>query len=231
VVADASTRKKIIDFADTYLQEYGCFEIPEFYKLYEDKVDSNCIRNANDFESFYEQIGKSGVRCVQAPAPFLGMKIARYSSGSVLVTFNEVAEKIVTVIADEYYGSCNEDDLHSKFCAFSTDLLGKIIKQCVADKLIRVEINDSICYQTYDALGLPENISEVIAETLAQLDDIGLELAQNTIHTAISLCLGVNFMAEFNLPDWETFRRLIAAFYKAEPRREWKSNIFGEANT
>jgi hypothetical protein len=229
VVADASTRKDIIDFADTYLQEYGCFEIPEFYKLYEDKVNSNCVRNADDFESFYEQIGKSGVRCVRAP--HIGNRIARYSNGAVWTTFNEVAEKIVTVITDEYYGSCNEDDLHSKFCAFSTDLLGKIIKQCVADKLIRVEINDSICYQTYDALGLPENISEVIAGTLAQLDDIGLELAQNTIHTAISLCLGVNFMAEFNLPDWETFRRLIAAFYKAEPRREWKSNIFGEVNT
>lgn len=226
IVADAATRKEIIDFADRYLEEYGCFEIPTFYALYEDKVNPNCIRNSDDFESFYEQIGKSSVRCVQAP--YIGNRIARYSNGAVWNTFKEVAAKIVTVITDEYCGSCSEEDLRTKFCAFSTDLLGKIIKHCVVDQLIRVEINGSICYQTIDALGLPENFSEVLAEVVERLDDIGLESAQNTLHTAISLRLCVNFMTEFNLPDGETFRRLISAFYKAEPRREWKSNVFRE---
>lgn len=226
VVADAATRKDIIDFADSYLQEYGCFEIPELYKLYADKVNSACIRNANEFESFYEQIGKSGVRCVQAP--YIGNRIARYSSGSVWGTFKEVATKIVAVISEEYYGSCNEDDLHTKFCAFSMDLLGKIIKQCAADELIRVEINDSVCYQTYDALGLPENFSEQLAEVVERMDEIGLILNRDALHTALSLKIGVNFMAEFNLPDWDTFQRLIAAFYKGEPHREWKHYIFGE---
>jgi hypothetical protein len=229
VVADAMTRKDIVDFADSYLQEYGCFEIPEFYKLYEGKVNSTCIRNADDFESFYEQIGKSGVRCVQAP--YVGNRIARFSNGSVWGTFKEVAAKIVTVISDEYYGSCNEDDLHTKFCAFSTDLLGKIIKQCAADDLIRVEINDIICYQTYDALGLPEDFSDVLAKTLESLADVGLDPSRDVLHAAISLKIGVNFMAEFNLPDWDTFQRLTAAFYKDEPRREWKHYIFGEVTS
>ena len=225
-VADASTRKDIVNFADYYLEEYGCFEIPEFYKLYLDKVNSACIRNADDFESFYEQIGKSGVRCVQAP--YVGNRIARYSSGSVWGTFKEVAEKIVAVISEDYYGSCNEDDLQTKFCAFSADLLGKIIKQCAADDLIRVEINSSVCYQTYNALGLPENFSDVLTETLERLTDIGLDPSRDVLHTAISLKIGVNFMAEFNLPDWDTFQRLTASFYKAEPRRGWKHYIFGE---
>ena len=226
VVADAATRKDIIGFADSYLQEYGCFEIPELYKLYADKVNSTCIRNADEFESFYEQIGKSGVRCVQAP--YIGNRIARYSSGSVWGTFKEVAAKIVAVISEEYYGSCNEDDLHTKFCAFSTDLLGKIIKQCAANDLIRVEINDSVCYQTYEALGLPENFSEQLAEVVERMDEIGLTIYRDALHTALSLKIGVNFMAEFNLPDWDAFQRLTAAFYKAEPRREWKHYIFGE---
>lgn len=226
LVADAATRKDIIDFADSYLEEYGCFEIPELYELYVDKVNSECIRNADDFERFYEQIGKSGVRCVQAP--YIGNRIARYSSGNVWGTFKEVAAKIVAVISEEYYGSCNEDDLHTKFCAFSTDLLGKIIKQCAANDLIRVEINDSVCYQTYEALGLPENFSEQIAEVLERMDEIGLTIYRDALHTALSLKMGVNFMAEFNLPDWDTFQRLTAAFYKTDPRREWKRNIFVE---
>ena len=226
IVADAVTRKDIIDFADTYLQEYGCFEIPEFYKLYENRVNPNCIRNADDFEIFYEQIGKSGVCCVQAP--YVGNRIARYSNGSVWGTFKELAAKIITVISEEYYGSCNEDDLHTKFCAFSTDLLGKIIKQCAADELIRVEINGSVCYQTFDAFGLPNDFSEVLAEALERLSDIGLDPTQDALHTTLSLKFGVNFREEYNLPDWDAFRRLLAAFYKAKPRREWKYNIFGE---
>jgi len=226
-VANATIRKDVVDFAYSFLEEYGCFEVSEFYKLYVDKVNSTCIRNADDFESFYEQIGKSGVRCVQAPN--VGNRIARISNGSVWGAFQEVAAKIVTVISEEYYGSCNEDDLHTKFCAFSIDLLSKIIKHCAADELIRVEINDSVCYQTFDALGLPENFSEVLTETLEWIDDIGLEPTQDVLHTTLSLEMGVNFKAEYNLPDWETYRRLIAVFYKAEPRREWKSNVFWEA--
>lgn len=226
-VADAATRKDVIGFSNRYLEKYGCFEMLEFYKLYEDKVNSICIRNADDFERFYEQIGTSGIRCVQAP--YIGNRIARYSNGAVWNTFKDVAAKIVTVITDEYYGSCNEEDLRARFCAFSTDLLGKIIKQCAAEELIRVEINKIVCYQTFDALGLPENFSEQLANTLERLDEIGLEPTQDALHTAVSLKLGINFMAEYNLPDWETYRRLIAIFYKAEPHREWKSNIFGEA--
>ena len=229
VVTDVITRKDIVNFADFYLHEYGCFEVSEFYKLYVDKINSACIRNADDFESFYEQIGKRGVRCVQAP--YVGNRMARYSTGNVWGSFKEVAAKIVSLISEEYYGSCNEYDLHTKFCAFSTELLGKIIKQCAAADLIRVKINDSVCYQTYDAFGLPENFSGVLAETLERLTDIGVNPSRDALHTALSLKLGVNFMAEFNLPDWDTFQQLTAAFYKTEPRREWKHYIFEEVTS
>ena len=107
-------------------------------------------------------------------------------------------------------------------------MLGKIIKQYAADDLIRVEINDSVCYQTYDALGLPDDFSEQLAETLERLTDAGLDPSRDVLHTAISLKIGVNFMVEFNLPDWDTFQRLIAMFYKAEPQREWKHYVFVE---
>jgi hypothetical protein len=229
IVADAATRKEIVNRADSYLQEYGCFEIPEFYKLYIDKVNLACIRNADDFESFYKQIGKSGIRFVQAPT--FGNRIARLSNVSLWETFKDVAAKIVTMISEEYYGSCNEDDLHTKFCAFSTDLIGKIIRQFSADDLIRVKINGSVCYQTYDAFGMPEDFSEQLSETLERLDEIGITIDRDALHTALSLKIGVNFMAEFNLPDWDTFQRITTAFYKAEPRREWKRNIFGEVTS
>ena len=225
-VADVMLRRNITDFADAYLHEYGCFEVSEFYKLYEDKINSVCIRNSYDFEGFYEQICKNGACCVQAP--YIGNRVALCSNGNARRIFKEVAAKIVTVISKEYYGSCNEEDLHTKFCAFSSDFIGKIIKQYAIGELVRVEINGSICYQTYDALGLPDNLSDVLAETLDHLSDIGLDPSREVLHAALSLKTGVNFMAEFNLPDWDAFQQLTAAFYKAKPRRKWKYYIFGE---
>jgi hypothetical protein len=225
-VAGAETREEIVQFADLLLDEYGCFEVPELYGLYADRLNAKIIGSAEDFEKFYGQIGNSDVRCVAAPQ--IGNRIARYSNGNVWVTFKEVAAKIIAAIADEFYGSVSEDDLHTKFYAFSTDLLAKIIKYCAADELVRVEINDSICYQTFDALGLPEDFSDALSETVERLADIGLEPSQEVLHTAISLKLGVNFLSEYNLPDWDTFRRLISLFYKAEPRRKWNRNVFGE---
>lgn len=224
-VADALTRKNIIDSANCFLAEYNCFEISELYKQYKEKINTSFIRNEDDFESFYKQLASDDIRCVQASNTG---KIVRYKNDTVMSLFKKVADKIVSFVAEDYYGSCNEDDLQSKFNAFSIDLLGKIIKQHLSDELVRVEINGSICYQTFDALGLPEEFSEMLTKSLEQLTEIGLEPTQDALHTILSLELGVNLNSEYNLPDWDTYRRLVAKFYSGEPHREWKNNIFRE---
>ncbi len=225
-VTDQDTQADLLKCANSWLDEYNCFEVPVLYELYGDRLNGKIITSASDFEDYYDQINNRNVRCVAAP--YIGNRIARFNNVGVWDTFEEIAGRMIKVIVDEYYGSCNEDDLQISFSAFSTELLGKIIKHRASDELIRVEINESVCYQTFDALGLPENFSEVLAYALERLRDIGLEPTQDTLHTTLSLELGVNFMAEYNLPDWDIYRRLITSFYKAEPRREWKSNIFGE---
>ncbi len=223
---DEDTRKEIIEFSDAFLQKYGCFEISEFYKQYQERINPACIRNAYDFECFYEQIAGGQVRCVRAPQ--VGNRIARHVNRNMRTIFDEVAGEIVAIIKNKYYGSCTEDDLHKEFCAFSKDLLSKIIKNFVANELVRVEINGSICYQSFEALGLPEDFSDILSTTLERLNEIGLEPSQEVLHTAISLDLGVNLKSELSLPDWDTYRRLIATYYKGEPRREWRNNVFRE---
>lgn len=225
-VVDESTRSEIVEFADSFLQEYSCFEIPELYQMYRDHLALACIRNAEDFECFYKQITHRGVRCVGAPQ--FGNRIARYSGGNVWTTFGELAKKIAAHINNEHYGSCTEEDLHQEFCVFSRDLLGKVIRQFLADEFVRVEINDTICYQSFAALGLPENFSGILSDTLDRLEEIGLPPSQETLHTALSLDLSMNLKSEFSLPDWDTYRRLIKAYYKGNPPREWKNNIFSE---
>jgi len=55
-IADTETRGGIVECANTLLDEFGCFEVPELYALYADKINEKIVGNADDFEKFYEQI-------------------------------------------------------------------------------------------------------------------------------------------------------------------------------
>jgi hypothetical protein len=85
-----------------------------------------------------------------------------------------------------------------------------------------------VCYQTLDTLGLPDDFSNTLSDTLFRLDDLGLTPNEEVLHTALSIALGVNFKMEYNIPDQATYRRLIDIYYKADPPREWKRGVFGE---
>jgi hypothetical protein len=226
IVADAATRKDIAGFAGALLDEYGCFEMSELYALYADRLNPKCIGGAEDFEEFYKCIDNRGVRCVIAPR--IGNRIARYSSGNVWDTFSAIAQKIIAVTNDEFGGVISEEDLHMKFCAFSVDLLAKIIRNYIGDELLRVEINGMVCYQTLDAFGLPDDFSDMLSNILHRLDYLRLVPNEEVLHTVLSLALGVNFKAEYNVPDQAAFRHLIDIYYKADPSREWKRGVFGE---
>jgi len=229
LIASTETRKEIVDFADLLLAEYGCFELPELYRLYADRLNRKIIINADNFEKFYEQIGNPNVRCVAAP--YIGNKIARFrKNANVWRNFEAIANKIIAVASDEFAGVISEDDLHAKFCAFSADLLAKIIERCADDRLIHTEINDIVCYQTLEALGLPENFSNTLSETLERLEELNLSPTEDVLHTALSLTLGVNFMADYNLPTQKIYRRLIDISYKGEPRRQWYGGVFMEVS-
>lgn len=227
-VADKETQIDILATADTYLQDYGCFEISEIYQKFENQLKPACIRTADDFEDYYLWATQENVRCVAAPQ--IGNRIVRYSGGNVWRAFGDIAQKMVMFINEWHYGSCTEEELHEEFSAFSKNLLDKIARHCASGELVRVKINDTICYQSSASLGLPENFSEILSSVLERLDEIGLSVSQETLHTALSLELGVNFKSEFSLPDWDTYRRLISSYYKGQPHREWRNNTFVEVD-
>lgn len=227
-IADEDSQTDLLVTTDAYLQNYGCFEVSEVYKEFEKRLNPACIKTVEDFEDYYLWVAQEKVRCVAVPQ--IRSRVVRYSDGNVWETFGKVAKKIVTFINEGHYGSCAEDELQEKFPAFSKYLLSKIVRHCAPDELVRVEINDTICYQSFVALGLPEDFPEILSATLERLDEIELPVSQETLHTALSLQLGVNFKSEFSLPDWDTYRRLISSYYKGEPHREWKNNTFVEVD-
>jgi len=227
-IADEDTLSDLLATTDAHLQNYGCFEPSKIYQEFEKRLNPACIKTAEDFEDYYLWAAQENVRCVAVPQ--IRTRVVRYSGGNVWETFSAVAKEIVTFINKRHYGSCTEDELQEEFPAFSKYLLGKIVRHCVPDELVRVEINDTVCYQSYAALGLPEDFAEILSATLERLDEVGLIPSQETLHTALSLELGVNFKSEFSLPDWDTYRRLINTYYKGQPHREWRNNFFLEVD-
>lgn len=223
VVADVETQEEITGFANRLLDEYGCFEVSELYALFIDNLNEKCVDDLENFEAFYEFINKRDVRCVGSN----GTRIARIQSKSIRELFSDIAIKVIEIAHGEYGGVVREDDLRNRFSAFSAELLSSIIKE-YAEKLVKTEINGITCYQTLDALGLSDKLSDTLVEVLAQLDDLGLTPSVEVLHTALSLRLGINFKAEYNIPDDNTYRRLIATYYNDAPKREWKHGKFVE---
>ena len=223
IIADAETRKRIIEFADGLLDKYGFFEISELYALFADNINNKCIYDVDSFESFYVFINSRNVRCVAAN----GTRIARVQNENVRTLFSGVADKAHSIIQNDFGGVVREDDLKAIFSAISTELLSSIIGDYIKD-IVRTEINGIICYQTLDALGLPDDFSETLSGLLSRLDELELAPTDEVLHIALSLTLGVNFKIEYNIPNDKTYRRLIALYYEGMPEREWKNGEFAE---
>ncbi len=222
-VADVEIRNKIIRVSENWIADFSCFEISELYELFNDNLNKKCINSLECFETFYEFINKQDIRCVKK----YGTRIARIQGLSLNDIFVTVTRRIMTLAHEEFSGVISEYDLRTRFPSFSVILLENIIKEH-AEELVRTEINGVVCYQTLDALGLSEEFGTMLAETLSTFDELRLIPSEEALHTAISLRMGVNFKAEYNIPDDKTYRRLIAAYYKNAPRREWKRGIFAE---
>ena len=99
-------------------------------------------------------------------------------------------------------------------------LLDKIIKD-YSDEVIRTNINDVICYQTLDALGLPDNLKDMIIETLDLIEDINLTPSVEVVHTVLSMKLSCNFKKEYNIPDDKTFKKIIETYFSGDMPRKW----------
>jgi hypothetical protein len=223
VVADAKTRKDIIDFADMLLDDHVCFEVSELYALFINSLNKKCVDSLENFEAFYNFISKRDVRY----ATHYGTRIARVQNKGIHDLSADIAQEIISITCNEFGGVISEDDLRKHFSGFSAGLLANIIEEH-AEELIKTRINGIVCYQSIDVLGLSDDFCATLAETLSEIDNLGLLPSEEVLHTALSLKMSLNFKVEYNIPDDKTFRRLIVAYYKEMPRREWNRGVFVE---
>ena len=221
-IADDNTRNELISCSDNWLDSFGFFEVQVLADRYLSFLNQNIIIDFNDFIDFYGFIHNRKTRCVD----WYRTKIVRISDN-----MNNLANRLITeltkVINDDFFGTINEFELRERLPSLSIDLLDKLIKD-FSDEIVRTSINDIICYQTIDALGLPNDFSDRINETLELLDSIDLNPTIEVLHTALSINLSRNFKKEYNIPDDKTFKKIIEKHYNLSPTRSWIKGSFLE---
>ncbi|MEA4831022.1 hypothetical protein SDC9_78558 [bioreactor metagenome] len=223
VIATKSERDALVSRAQFALEKIGYFEINELYEANRDSFNNGIIIDLADFENFYSFLDGENVRCVGKH----GFRIARLRDKSIDELFGAAADKAYEIAHNKYGGVITIDDLLDAFPLCSTQLINYILKT-YSEMLIRTEINDVMCYQTIDALGLTEEFSQQLAETLDNMGTLEIPASDSILHAILSTKMNVNFEKEYGIPDDKVFRRLISLYYKASPPREWKAGLFTE---
>lgn len=113
------------------------------------------------------------------------------------------------------------------FPVFSAPFLDRLLEK-YTDEIINTKINDFLCYQTIESLGLRSDFSFILGAVLDEIDNLSLAPSQEIVHAILSVKLGYNFRDEFNILDDKTFRRIISLHYRGSQPRSWKSGNFWE---
>ncbi len=224
-IASSEVLDSIIHEAIANLEEYHFFEAEELLSVKRDHISESIIRNVDDFEVLLFAIIPRDIRSIRTATKHI-IKLFRYTKEEL---FADLAKRIVILVHDEYGGVMGEDDISLAFPFVSTELIQYIIKE-YADDLVRIEINDTVCYQTLDALGLPEDFSQSLEHVLSEFTELGIEPTSENIHTALAIYTRMNIRRDFGITDDKTFRRLVAIYDTSNTRRKWKAGKYREGD-
>lgn len=205
------------------LSKFSCIDIEALWDTCSSNGSSPCLRSAEDLERYLNYLMPDDVRIGNG----LKTRIARKIGKSVNDSLKESAQKVVRTITD--YGCITEEDLLQAYPVFSGSFLKELLEK-YTDEVLPTIINDFLCYQTIESMGLGEEFSETILKTLEELDRLSICPSQEILHALLSVKLGYNVRDEYSIPDDKTFRRFISVYYTGSEKRNWKAGNFVGVN-
>jgi len=223
-VANEDLCLRIAENVNVALQKFQCFELKTLYERFSGELYPVCIRNVEDFEDWFWKYFPGNIKGKNYDQPG-EHRIIRVNS----VSHEQVMSALVSKISEELkksFGTLEEENLLTIFDAFSIELLNDLVRKESDDIIVR-QINGRTCYQTFDALGIPEELSEELSDVFEKIDELELEPNLETINVLLSVAFNFNFRNYFNIPNDKTYRRLITTCYQGS-EREWKAGTFRE---
>lgn len=221
-IADERDIKTIKEETLSFLENYRLCEVSRLFEIESLDVSIASIRDEEDYADFLKFLLSDSIRVGKTYT----FKIIR----SLGVTINEattcLTSKLLASITEN--GCMTEEDLLIKFPVISNRLLKKLLEKNT-DEIVTTTINDFLCYQTTETVGFDENFSKLLNSVLEKVNELELSPTVEVLHILLSVEIGQNFRNTYGISDDKTFRRIIAACYRGEKKREWKNGSFMEA--
>lgn len=224
-ISDSNVLQEIRTTIMQYLDDYGCFEAQAMWDHFKNVLNEDIIINVSNFEQLINFLVGDDCHFRSYYSTEFG-KVPRIGFDN---TFKKCVDKIENIVCNEYNGTLTEDEQTTYIFGFSENILKRIFLD-YSSNLYYAEINGICCIQAADYMGLPENLAEVITNVIGKMEGADIELNISSIHTALSLELGKNFMKEYEITDDYTFKSIVQRNCLITPRHCWDRNIFRRVN-
>lgn len=205
------------------LDKYGCIVVDVLYRNYITSGDSILLRDEEDFEDYLLFLMPDDIRITKK----FNCKVVR----KIGVAFNDAAQNAAQMVVKTIKeNECiTQEDILGTYPVFSETFLRKLMEK-YTDEIVVTKINDCLCYQTIESLGIDSDFSLRLDAVLGEIERFSLMPSQDIIHALLSVKLGYNICEELGIPDDKTFRRIISMYYVGERQRTWKAKCFVEAD-
>lgn len=207
----------------SFLETYKLCEVSKLYEIISLDASIASIRDDKDYADFLEFLLTDSIRVGKAYT----FKIVRPTGISINDATAYLTNKLLTTITEN--GCMTEDDLLISYPIISGQFLKKLLEKNT-DEVVTTTINDFLCYQTIEAMGLDDSFSETLNSVLEKANELELPPSLEVLHILLSVEIGQNFRNTYGIPDDKTFRRIIAMYYRGEKTREWKAGNFMEVH-
>lgn len=212
-----------IDIISGMIDKYGCIVANALYKNYIASGDNMLLRDEDDFKDYLLFLMPNDIRIVNK----LNSNVIKKTGEPFDVMAQNAAQMVVKTIKEN---ECiTQEDILGTYPVFSETFLRKLLEK-YTDEIVVTKINDCLCYQTIESLGIDSDFSLSLDAVLGEIERFSLMPSQDIIHALLSVKLGYNICEELGIPDDKTFRRIISMYYVGERQRTWKAKCFVEAD-
>ncbi len=222
-VIDRESEDALFEQVNKFADLNSGFEAGFLYEKYRDRLNSICVRNDGDFEDWLVKMSPVELRFTSVGK----FRIARLKTIRNDEEFTDALLQKIRDAANANYGTIEENDIVDTFDGFSLDCLSHIVKFRADDVFVK-KINETICFQTFEGLGIPDDFSSSIQKAIDKVDKYGLAPSLDVLTAMLAAEAGYNPREEYGITEDKAFRKLIEVCYQGDVPRKWKANVFGK---
>lgn len=204
------------------IDKQGCITLNKLFDDFQSYGKTVAIRDESDFEDFLLFLIPHEIKVRSAYKNRVVRRRGMSNSDAVAIA----TQKAINRIREE--GCIAEEDLLSEFSGFTASFLDEILSK-TSDEIIKVYINDYLCYQLLDSIAFDKDlIRNELSAVINDVEKYSLIPTEEILNALLSIKLGFNFRLEYGILDSTSFQLIVLKYYSDEKKRVWKAGCFIE---